>query len=243
MATRAKLRAAFSSHVRAGTEVEILEIGESFVVARAHGVAGWLPRECVNIEGHPDDLNRPVIIRTYKGKNQADAVQAFQAEAAVLAKRGYYPTSQSWAQGSYGCGAFLIALLLCIVLVGILIFIYMLLVKPDGTLTVTYEHRLQSPTTPAAPALAETAPALPARATKRCPRCAEDVLDEAQVCRFCGYEFTETDAPQMTCSGAHRERALQRRAPPENPRTEGFLLLCYSVTFTRPIIHGCGTHR
>jgi hypothetical protein len=28
----------FPSHVRSGTEVEILEIGESFVVARAHGV-------------------------------------------------------------------------------------------------------------------------------------------------------------------------------------------------------------
>jgi Uncharacterised protein family UPF0547 len=29
------------------------------------------------------------------------------------------------------------------------------------------------------------------RATKRCPRCAEDVLEEAKVCRFCGHEFPE----------------------------------------------------
>jgi hypothetical protein len=43
--------------------------------------------------------------------------------------------------GVMGCGAFLVALLLPIVLVGLLTIIYMLLVKPEGTLTVTYEHR------------------------------------------------------------------------------------------------------
>ncbi len=26
--------------------------------------------------------------------------------------------------------------------------------------------------------------------TKKCPRCAEDVKQAAQVCRFCGHEFT-----------------------------------------------------
>jgi hypothetical protein len=52
---------------------------------------------------------------------------------------GYRAAGQSWAQGQWGCGAWLFALLLCIVLVGFLVFIYMLIVKPDGTLTVTYE--------------------------------------------------------------------------------------------------------
>jgi hypothetical protein len=42
----------------------------------------------------------------------------------------------------------LLALLLCILLVGIFIFLYMLVVKPEGTLTVTYS-RIDSP----APAL------------------------------------------------------------------------------------------
>lgn len=58
-----------------------------------------------------------------------------------MAAAGYYPTSQIWTPGAYGCGSFLLALLLCVILVGILIFIYMLIVKPDGTLTVTYELR------------------------------------------------------------------------------------------------------
>ena len=80
----------------------------------------------------------PTIVRVYKGAQQSDAISAFQRDAAKLAESGYQPTSQSWAQGSWGCGAFLIALLLCVVIVGILIFIYMLIVHPSGTLTVTY---------------------------------------------------------------------------------------------------------
>ena len=86
----------------------------------------------------------PVIVRAYKGRSQADAVQKFQADATRLASEGYFPTSQSWAQGSWGCGAFIVALILCIVLIGILVFIYLLVVKPDGTLSVTYEHRLST---------------------------------------------------------------------------------------------------
>lgn len=83
---------------------------------------------------------RRVIVRTYKG-SQSGAAHAFQRDAEKLAAQGYYPISQSWAQGSWSCGAFIVALLLAIVLIGILIFIYMLLVKPAGTLTVTYELR------------------------------------------------------------------------------------------------------
>jgi len=89
---------------------------------------------------------KPVIVRTYKGSESA-AAAAFQRDAQTLAAQGYFPISQNWAPGSWGCGAFLVALILCIVLIGILIFIYMLIVKPAGTLTVTYEYR-----TPAASA-------------------------------------------------------------------------------------------
>jgi len=95
----------------------------------------------------------PTIVRTYRGAQQADTTAAFQADAAELAKHGYAPTTQSWAQGQWGCGAFLVALVLCIVLIGIFIFIYMLVVKPDGTLTVTYER-----TAPIASALPASQP-------------------------------------------------------------------------------------
>jgi hypothetical protein len=46
-----------------------------------------------------------VIIRTYKG-SQAGAMAAYQTDAASLAAQGYFPISQSWAPGAYGCGSF-----------------------------------------------------------------------------------------------------------------------------------------
>jgi uncharacterized membrane protein len=91
-------------------------------------------------EPHWDDDPAPqpaTLIRLYVGKQQEDAAAAFQVEAARLAAQGYYPVGQSWAAGQWGCGAWLFALVLCIFLIGILVFIYMLIVKPDGTLTVT----------------------------------------------------------------------------------------------------------
>ena len=78
------------------------------------------------------------IVREYKGKQQKDANSEFAKEAAQFAALGYVVTSQSWAPGQWGCGAFLVAIVLFIVLVGILVFLYMLFVKPAGTLTVTY---------------------------------------------------------------------------------------------------------
>jgi hypothetical protein len=86
------------------------------------------------------------VVRTYRGHQQSDVVPAFQAEAKLFADHGYVPTSQSWAPGQWGCGAFLIALLLAIVIIGLLIFLYLLLIKPDGTLTVVYARQAPAPT-------------------------------------------------------------------------------------------------
>ncbi len=122
---------------------------------------------------------QPVIVKTYQGSEQS-AARKFEADAAKLAVEGYLPTSQSWARGSYGCLAFLMALLLCLIVIGIVIFIYMLIVPPEGTLSVTYT--LQQPK-PAPSAVADE---------KVCPRCAEHVKVAATVCRFCGHEFART---------------------------------------------------
>jgi hypothetical protein len=83
---------------------------------------------------------KPVIVRTYHG-TQGSATAAFRRDAEKLAQQGYVPMSQVWAPGSWGCGAFAIALLLCLLLIGFLIFIYMLIVKPGGVLTVTYQYQ------------------------------------------------------------------------------------------------------
>ena len=114
---------------------------------------------------------RPVIIKRYVG-SQAGSYSAFQKDAAAMATRHYFPASQSWVSGQWSGGDFLVALLLCLILIGIIVFIYMLIVRPNGTLTVTYELRSAH------------------AKEKICPKCAETVKAAASVCRFCGYQFT-----------------------------------------------------
>lgn len=85
--------------------------------------------------------NPASLVRTYKG-TQSAASADFQKDAAKLAEKGYVPTGQVWAPGTYGCGAFILATALCFILIGVIVFIYMIIVKPPGVLTVTYQ-RLQ----------------------------------------------------------------------------------------------------
>jgi len=120
---------------------------------------------------------RQIIIKTYRG-SQAEATMRFQADSTLMAAGGYFPTSQTWAVGQWSARAYFGAVLLIVLFgLGILILGYMLIVKPDGTLTVTYERR----------AVVEE---------KTCPRCAEHIKAAALVCRFCGYEFAPEQSEQ-----------------------------------------------
>ena len=135
------------------------------------------------------------VVKTYKG-SQEQATKEYQKDAVRMAHQGYTPTSQVWTPGSYGCGTFILALLLCVLIIGILIFIYMVIVKPPGALTVTYT--LAPRPDP----------------EKACPKCAETVKAAATVCRFCGHTFEQTpvrpfaisetaaSAPKREVSGA-----------------------------------------
>ena len=123
------------------------------------------------------------IVKTYKGRQQ-EATEAYQADASKMAQQGYSPTSQVWTAGSYGCGSFIVALLLCVVVIGILVFIYMLIVKPTGMLTVTYT----------------LAPR--ADPEKVCPKCAERVKVAAAMCRFCGHAFDSVPATKFEKTAA-----------------------------------------
>lgn len=113
------------------------------------------------------ESKQPVIIKTYEGDENSSR-RAFENDAQIMQEKGYYPISQNYTPGSWGCGSFLIATLLLLILIGIIVFIYMLIVKPDGTLSVTYELREKE---------------------KKCPMCAENVKYEAKICKHCGYEL------------------------------------------------------
>lgn len=121
--------------------------------------------------------NTKTFVKTYVG-SQAEVTVQFQNDAIRMAEKRYFPTSQSWAPGAYEWPAFLVAILLCFVIIGFLAFLYMLLVKPNGTLTVTYELRKESQINHA-----------PSFEEKTCPKCAEQVKAAAQICRYCDHNF------------------------------------------------------
>ncbi len=118
------------------------------------------------------------MTRRYAGSYER-AMAAFEADARSLAASDWYPVSQQYLPGQWGCGAWVVAVLLLIFLVGIIVLAYMIAVRPAGELIATFEHR------PAA-----VAPAGPGvGTTKVCPDCAETVQAEARICRFCRHEF------------------------------------------------------
>ena len=80
-----------------------------------------------------------LIVRTYTGK-QSQAIINFEKESSILAEEGFEPSNQLWEDGRWGCLAFCIALLLCFIVIGLPILFYLIIVKPDGKLTVTYKR-------------------------------------------------------------------------------------------------------
>lgn len=78
-----------------------------------------------------------VITRSFRGSLEQASAEA-TAYLSRIRSEGWVESNRTYTPGQWGCGAFLIALLLAVILIGILIFIYLLVVKPDGTLVVTY---------------------------------------------------------------------------------------------------------
>jgi Uncharacterised protein family UPF0547 len=90
------------------------------------------------------------IIKRYDG-SQAEATMRFQSDAIEMRARSYFPTVKTWVPGPWR--------------------VWHLIVKPKGTLTVTYERITVSVE------------------EKTCPICAGRIRAAALVCHFCGHDF------------------------------------------------------
>lgn len=113
------------------------------------------------------------VVKKYVGK-EINAREEFRRDRVRMQENGYHVISEVYVPGQYSAFTYIVAVLLLLIFVGILILFYMLIVKPDGTLIVTYEYREE---------IKED--------TKICPDCAETVKAAARKCRFCGYVFSE----------------------------------------------------
>jgi len=93
----------------------------------------------------------PVEVRTYQAKNQQKASELYAADAAALGQQGLFPSQQVWSAPRYWR---LVLTPIILVAVGILIFgvygmavgaligvIYVIAVRPKGTMTVTYARQ------------------------------------------------------------------------------------------------------
>ena len=90
-------------------------------------------------------MGEQITVKTYTGR-EAEATMSFQADAALMAAQDYFPVFQSWVPGQWQPKAFITVLLLCFLIVGIPALVYMLIVRPDGELTVTYVGSRGDPT-------------------------------------------------------------------------------------------------
>lgn len=119
------------------------------------------------------------LVRTYRGRTPEQAVLAMQSEVGHLRSAGFEPKEQIWAQGQWGAGMFVLAVVLAVVLIGLVVLLFLIVVKPEGSLTVTYRRVADDDTRP-------------------CPRCAEKIKDAAKICRYCNLELAPTVESQVS---------------------------------------------
>jgi hypothetical protein len=92
----------------------------------------------------PDLSDTATLLKAYRGK-QGEVASLLQADSTEMAAEGYFPTWQNWTPGERTTEAYVVAVLLIVLFgFGVLVLAYLLIVEPDGTLTVAYERRAAS---------------------------------------------------------------------------------------------------
>jgi Flp pilus assembly protein TadB len=131
--------------------VQLPELSQLFIIGLAVLIVGglalavWLDRRIERSAAAARQVvvrdvaaSRPTsFILTYRG-HHGDAARDFAAEARAFDDMGYLPVSLSWAAGEWSLSAFVAAILLVFFYIGVLVLLYMLIIKPSGTLMVVY---------------------------------------------------------------------------------------------------------
>lgn len=81
-----------------------------------------------------------MTVRPYRAKSEAAARLLYEADEPRMEADGYNSVQHQWVPGNRGPGPYLLAGFLCLWLIGIPLLIYLLWVKPDGSLLVTFER-------------------------------------------------------------------------------------------------------
>jgi hypothetical protein len=98
----------------------------------------------------------PIVVRTYVGQTLEDATESFQADAAEMSAAGYSVVSQSWDQPNHARTLSVFAFLfvaaavytasmsslglgVILLILGLLMTALALVLRWDGTLSVTYQ--------------------------------------------------------------------------------------------------------
>jgi hypothetical protein len=85
-------------------------------------------------------MSAEVMVRTYRGRNQAESAELFAEDAVKLADEGWVVAAQAWVEGDWSSGAYLVAAILVIFIIGIALLVLFGMYKPKRTLMVTYQR-------------------------------------------------------------------------------------------------------
>ena len=89
----------------------------------------------------PGDAGGPIFIRGYGGDTYEKLIEAYHRDASLLLDQGYEPTGQHYVDGQWGFVMAVVATVTIPLLIGVIVWAYLLVKRPIGTLTVTYVYR------------------------------------------------------------------------------------------------------
>jgi hypothetical protein len=138
-------------------------------------------------EAPPKSKPTKIVSKAYYGCHEESSIR-FMNHSVVMDEKGYSPTSQHYSLGAYTTVDFFMFLILMLVsafvlfIIGAkgwmitavesLFFLYMIVVKPKGSLVVTYTYKLKTKVK-----------------GKLCQNCTKIIKATDKICKHCNHEY------------------------------------------------------